>query len=62
MEKHEFAYARAIDGTDAGEIKHHLPVTLQNFPHKIRKRGSLVAIDDAPLAVNHYYITTMSSF
>lgn len=62
MEKHEFADASAVNGTDAAEIEHYFTIALQNFPHKIGKCSSLVAINDASLAVNHYYITTMSSF
>src|SRR5216684_3117289 len=62
MQKHQFADAGTVEGTDAAEIENHFAALLENFTDQAREGSSLVAIDDAALAVNDHDITAIASF
>jgi len=62
VQEHEFADARAVDGAHATEIEDDFTAVFQNVPDQARKRGGLVTVDDAALAVNDDHIAAISSF
>ncbi len=62
LEQGQFAYARAIHGSNSTEVEHQLARLRQNFRKQARERGRLIAINDAALAVNDHHAATISMF
>src|SRR5260370_31614345 len=62
VQENQFANAGTVERTDTAEIENHLAALLENFTDQARKGSSLVAIDDAALAMNNHDITAIASF